>query len=92
MRRMTTRAIVFLVAAGLLGIPLTITYNRMVKECMQYAPSTEYISNYFGYPGKGLRVVYLYRKYYPAGRLHIAFLTLLVLTAVCIISFLVSWT
>ena len=88
---MTTRAIVFLLAAGLLGIPLTITYNRMVKECMERAPSTVYVSDYFEYPGKALRVVYLYRKYCPAGRLHIAFLILLVLTAACIISFLVSW-
>jgi len=88
---MTTRAILSLVAAGLLGMPLTITYNRMLKECMEHAPGTEYISEYFGYPGKCLRTVYLYRKYCPAGRLHIAFLTLLVLTAACIISFLVSW-
>jgi hypothetical protein len=85
---MLTRAFLFLFVGGLLGIPLTITYNCMVKECMERAPGDEYISEYFDYPGKALRVVSLYRKYSPTGRLHIAFLILLLLAAGCMIAFL----
>jgi len=77
---MTTRTFLFLLAGGLLGIPLTVTYNRMVKECMERAPTSEYVSEYFGYPGKAFRVLFLYRKCCPTGRLHVAFSILALLT------------
>ena len=85
---MKTPAFLFLLMGGLLGIPLTITGNRMLKECMEHAPANEYISEYLGYPGKVLRVVSLYRKYCPGGRLHILFLIILLLTAGCLIAVL----
>ena len=85
---MTTRAFLILLVGALLGIPLTLTYNRMIRECMERATGNEYISEYFGYPGKAFRVVSLYRKYYPAGRLHIALLLLSLLTVGCLIAVL----
>lgn len=83
---MSNRSFFFFLAGALFGIPLTITYNRMVKECNERAPASEYISEYFGYPGKDLKVFVLYRKYCPAGRLHIVFLILSLLTAGCVIA------
>jgi hypothetical protein len=88
---MTTRAFFFFLGSGLFGIPLVITYNRMVKECMERAPASEYISEYFGYPGKTFRVVSLYRNYCLTGRLHVAFLFLSLLTTGCLIAALISF-
>jgi hypothetical protein len=84
----TNRAFLFLLAAGLLGIPLTLIYNRMINECGKAGPDGEYVSEYFGYPGKVFRTVSAYRAQCPAGRLHIIFLTLLVPTAICLITFI----
>src|SRR5713101_1728043 len=86
----TARLILLLVIGSICILVSQFAYAKMREECNRRSATEEYISEWFGYPGKVFRDISLYRKHCPGGRLHLVVLTPSFLALVCFIMLVTS--